>query len=214
MPKSIELFRLIRLPNESDRGYSLVLEINGRRFERLADIPNERVQQVIREAISTFLQTGCTADDLKKMGLIDSDLEAALRNQETVKAQEVDDFLDSLASGTNDDVAPADLTREVEPAPPPTSLLDRFRARSRPAPEEPEGILPPLNIGSQINDLVQAQKQNFPELDDRSIVIRPDLHGGIRIIVDGQQFEDVAEIEDPQVRMVIKSAIKIWENSI
>ena len=213
MPKSIELFRLIRLSNESGNGYSLMLEVNGRRFERLADIPNDRVQQVIRDAFSTFLQTGCTTDDLKKMGLIDSDLDSSLRHQASRKAEEVDDFLDSLVGETEQDSGPADLAPDVESAPRSTSLLDRFRSRNRPAPEEQDAILPTLNIGSQINDLVQAQKQNFPELDDRSIVIRPDLHGGIRIIVDGQQFEDVAEIEDPQVRMVIKSAIKIWENS-
>ena len=80
--------------------------------------------------------------------------------------------------------------------------------RSVPKAVEP---LPVLNIGRQINTLVQRKLQKEPQLRGRNISISNDEFGGIEINVDNNTYEDVAEISDPLIRMLIKVAIKEWE---
>ena len=66
------------------------------------------------------------------------------------------------------------------------------------------------SIVEEINELLESRLVGSA-FDGRSIHMRPGLHGGAHIDVDGQGYSSVEEVADLEVRAFLKSVIAEWE---
>lgn len=90
------------------------------------------------------------------------------------------------------------------------NVRDAVKRGGRPPEKKPEPL--PLTIADHIEEFLQARLRTASaELQNRRIHIRPALHGGVRIEVDGRFYEAVGDIEDEAVRRFVIDAIQGWE---
>ena len=68
-----------------------------------------------------------------------------------------------------------------------------------------------LNLAEEINDIVQTRLRYSPLAENNRIEITSDDHGGIRIEVNRQFYSSPDEVPDPDIKELIKAAIKEWE---
>jgi hypothetical protein len=80
-------------------------------------------------------------------------------------------------------------------------------------PEPVEAAPPPPSIAEQIQEVLQRKLEQTPGFTGRSIHIRPSLHGGVRIEVDGRFYEGVGEVDDDAVRQLLQDAVREWEEN-
>jgi len=70
---------------------------------------------------------------------------------------------------------------------------------------------PTVDIASAIDAYLQHKLRYTPQMDGHKISIRPSPSGGVRILVDGDIYEAVDEVEDPDIRNFIQAAINEWQ---
>ncbi len=104
-------------------------------------------------------------------------------------------------------------TAEPEPAKPDGGLLGRLRGLSNRSGPESEELLPKLDIGSQINTILQNKITKMPTFSGRHIELRSKLRGELEFIVDGKSYDAVEEIPDDGVKQLLQSAIADWNQS-
>lgn len=75
----------------------------------------------------------------------------------------------------------------------------------------PEVVKAPLSIVEQIDAIVQKHLANEPKMEGRSIHLEQSPAGGLHIKVDGEYYQRPAEIQDRDVQLLIKMALKEWE---
>jgi hypothetical protein len=78
--------------------------------------------------------------------------------------------------------------------------------------QAPSTMLQPLTFVSEIDDLVQQRLQERSELAQHCIRLFADDVVGLSIQVDGQIFDAVDDISDPQIRALIQDAVCEWES--
>lgn len=78
---------------------------------------------------------------------------------------------------------------------------------------EEEDLVPweQLSIAQQIDRVLQAKIRQTPTYANRTIRIYQSPDGGILIDVDGQTFNGVGEVDEPEVQAFIQEAIHAWE---
>ncbi len=107
----------------------------------------------------------------------------------------------------------AEFLSQLRQPPPPSSAkppgllsgLQTLQARS------PDGMLDPLSLVDEIDNLVQQRLQERPDLADRQVRLTTGVAGGLCIYVGQQAFDAVDDISDPQVKALIQDAIQEWE---
>lgn len=67
------------------------------------------------------------------------------------------------------------------------------------------------SIADQIEDLLQRRLSQIPAFQKRSIHVRSNIDGTLRIEVDGRSYPHVDEVIDPNVREFIQNVIREWE---
>lgn len=77
---------------------------------------------------------------------------------------------------------------------------------------KPVESTPELNIAEAIEAYLQHKIEQAPAFQGRDIHIRPALGGGVRIMVDGQSYDFVDEVEDAESRSFIQKAINEWQD--
>lgn len=85
-------------------------------------------------------------------------------------------------------------------------LRDRELKKSRERAQSP----PPSSIVEEIEALLVKRLVGSP-FEGRSIHMRPGLHGGAHIDVDGQGYASVEDVADPEVKQFLKTVIADWE---
>jgi hypothetical protein len=75
----------------------------------------------------------------------------------------------------------------------------------------PGRTLEPLNLVTDIDQIVQQRIQERPDLRERTVRLSSGREGELRIYVDAQVFEAVDDITDFRVRELIRDAIREWE---
>lgn len=85
-------------------------------------------------------------------------------------------------------------------------LRDRDLKKSREKAQPP----PPSSIVEEIEALLVKRVVGSP-FEGRSIHMRPGLHGGAHIDVDGHGCASVEDVADPEVKQFLKSVIAEWE---
>lgn len=78
---------------------------------------------------------------------------------------------------------------------------------SEPAHDAPDA---PTTIAGQVDAIIQ---ERLPQtiLRDRSIKLKDSPDGGIIVLVDGQKYQGVGDVTDPQVREFIQGCVTEWE---
>ena len=71
--------------------------------------------------------------------------------------------------------------------------------------------IPEINIAEAIESFLQHKLAQSPEYGERSIHVRPALHGGVTIEVDGAFYEAVGEVADEEVREYLTATIAEWQ---
>ena len=104
-------------------------------------------------------------------------------------------------------------TAESESPKPDGGLLGRLRGISSRSTLESDELLPKLDIGSQINTILQNKITKMPTFSGRHIELRSKLRGELEFIVDGKSYDAVEEIPDDGVKELLQSAITEWNQS-
>lgn len=66
-------------------------------------------------------------------------------------------------------------------------------------------------IADAVEEFLQFKLTGHPEFAQRSIHIRPSIDGGVRIEVDGNSYQGIGDVVDPDVREFLFGVMKEWE---
>lgn len=77
---------------------------------------------------------------------------------------------------------------------------------------QPKGdIVSSGGIADMVEEFLQYKLTNHPQFGKRSIHIRPAIDGGVRIEVDGNSYQGIGDVVDPDAREFLFSVMKEWE---
>jgi hypothetical protein len=206
MRSEIRVMQVLRIPPLG----KLVVEVNQKRYQQLADAPDQNVKRMLLTAIGELVGFAGGYDKLVEAGvapsLVPATSAAAARSPaeaQTAREQEQTAFLASLEAERD---ALKNVTRPREP-----SVL----ARLQPLPQT--GRLSPadseINIVDQVDAILQRYLATDPDLAQRSIHLQQNPSGGLRIRVDGEYYQRPAEIKEPKIQILIKKALQEWEST-
>lgn len=111
---------------------------------------------------------------------------------------------------------PAAKEAGTDAAPPSLSPGSMFRQMRRVAmgqTPDPVEARPVLSIAEQIENLLQERLADLPAYRERAIHVKPSLHGGVQIEVDGTYYEGVGDVEDDDVRNLLIDVVREWEQN-
>lgn len=77
---------------------------------------------------------------------------------------------------------------------------------------EPVEEKPTLSIAEQIEELLQEHLAGIAAYRSRSIHVKPSMHGGVRIEVDGKFYEGIGEVTETDVRDLLQGVVREWES--
>lgn len=199
MEKVVEVMRIKRLPPMG----KLVVEVGNQRYERLSQLPNDVIKQLVLAAIGelivfadgyqTLTDAGVAPPIVGRISDGDFEVDTSISEREAVfRATIEEERLAALTDARRKDVAEPQQGKE-------DTRVD------------PTQLEEDLDIAGQVNVFLQKQVQQTPELRGRSINISGDATGSLSIFVDGRIFDTPAEIKDQLVRAAIQEALKEWE---
>mgnify|MGYP005838682461 CR=1 FL=1 len=71
--------------------------------------------------------------------------------------------------------------------------------------------IPEINIAAAVEAYLQHKLQTTGQYAGRSIHVHPTPDGGVSIEVDGQSFDAVSAVDDPDVRAFLEATIQEWQ---
>ncbi len=215
-PPAVEPDELLRLLRDPATG-QLLVDVAGRRYTKLSDIADKKIGQYVLKLMAHLL--------VFSNGVIVT--EAGLKSVYNPKeaAGSVPMPLAKVAPPSTP--MPAKPAAKPEPLVPPPSpeaeaaFLAALRANSlgdagktgssRPSPAAKPAL--GLNLADEINDIVQTRLRYTPLANSPRIEITSNQDGGILITVNGRQYSSPDDIPNPEIKNLIKQAIKEWERS-
>jgi len=202
MDNEIEVMRVLRVPPMG----KLVVEVNGQRYEHLADVTNPSLKQRLLAAVGELI---VFADGYKT--LVDAGVAPPLM---------VESGRGGSQEGVSSDMAErraaflSSLERERDALAARTNTIsDPVNLVSAVAKDEPVVTTRTAGIVDQIDAILQKYVRAEPKLEGRSIHLEQAPAGGLRIKVDNQVYQRPAEIKEKEIQLVIKMALKEWEAS-
>lgn len=205
MRNEVEMMRVLRMPPMG----KLVVEASDQRYETLTMITNESIRQRVLAAIGELIvfaggyKTLVDAGVAPPLGSVETvtPLATATETPDEALKKRQEAFLSSLEQ----------QFKAAEPIvkPPMRSMIPRAPLSTKPTAPVAEAK---AALAEQIDAILQKYVQADASLAKRSIHLRSAPAGGLQIEVDGRRFERPAEIEERQVQLVIKMALKEWEN--
>lgn len=203
MQKEVEIMRVFRVPPLG----KLVVEVSGRRFEKLSEINHAKVEQRLLTAIGELVSFAGGYQSL-----LDAGVAPPLPGRQALSSAEglpVDDpelalrqarFLSSLEKQR-------DVLRHELPLSYSTDLASALAAADvstlKPAAER--------SLADQIDAILQKHLMSDPELANRAIRLRENPSGGLRIEVDGHFYDRPREVPELAIQQLIKTALREWE---
>ncbi len=203
MRKEVEVMRVVRIPPLG----KLVVDVGPLRLEKLDESDNDQVRRRLLAAIGELVTFAGGYEVLVEAGVAPAlagfSSAASASTQETLDAQQAA-FLDQLERELKASSSPADLVakpdfrvEELERTPPNLSAIP--------------GDDPAVNLVSEIDAILQRHVQANPGLHGRSIHLEQPPGRALQIRVDGRIYQRPNDIEDDEVRQVLKRALKEWE---
>ena len=190
MRKEIEVMRVLRTPPLG----KVVVEIGSNRYLNLDEIPEADARRRMLAAIGDLV---VFAGGYQR--LVDADvappLAAAARTPAPALPQ------------TRDLTAPPPIpTPDVQPPPVIPKPVNTGPLMTAATPTM-------TNIAAQIDEILQRHIAGDPALANRTIHLKQSAAGGLIIEVDNRSYKRPNEIEEKEVRDVIKRALKEWEKT-
>lgn len=194
MPNEIEVMRVLRVPPMS----KLVVAVNKQRYEKLSEVPEENVKQLLLAAIGELIVFAGGYQNLVDAGMAPPVTPATQTNASLEEQRAA--FL-------------ADLEEEQNRLK--TSSSSRGRGSLAGGLQQPAqvNVDKTLSIVEQIDAIVQRYVDANPDLAGRSIHLEQNPEGGLRIRVDNTYYQRPREIEDAKIQQLIQKALKEWESS-
>jgi hypothetical protein len=219
---SVRANQLVTVLRDEDSG-RLLVEIDGQGYFTLVDTPEAKklfktIMQELSNVIMTPLEEHPEPQAAPENALID-DLRAAEKATETAKVPVKQAEIEEAP------IAPR-ARREYTPPPPidtegampgdlPSYKMDdvqvKIEGRGLRAAKVSIEAPPELNIAGAIDAYLQHRLRYTPEMDGNHIAILPSKSGGVRIVVNGTNYEAVDEVADPDVRQFIQQSIAEWQ---
>jgi hypothetical protein len=199
MQNEIEVMRVLRIPPMG----KLVISFNNQRYASIDEISEANIRQLFKTAIGELITF---AGGYQK--LVDAGVAPPLSALQSVvgrslsEAEEAEQFIDRLEREKEE-------LKSAGPKSPPTLLANM---RRRPATSQTSANKM-LSLVEQVDAILQRHLLTDPELAGRKIHLVQDAKGGLIIDVDGKRYERPRDIENPQIQMMIKQALKEWEST-
>ena len=224
MSKTIEILKFLRVTPEKKR----LIQVRGRLFTNVDDIPDERVQKVVRQSIAEMVLMAGGYEKLINEGfleptkthftdpkpLADTDI------NELLAENKVDQKLGAPKS--EDSTLPSTTVNfESKPQNEPIlnpnetsqgSLLSRFRNLTGRTPSKPQSSILSLDIAGQINEILQQRLEEDRSFAGRQIELRSARGGDLQFVVDGRFYESVNDIPEESTATLFRNAITEWES--
>lgn len=191
MRKEIDLMRVLRVPPLG----KVVVEVGSNRYLNLDEIPEADARRRILMAIGDLV---VFAGGYQR--LVDADVAPPLAVAARTPAPALPQTRD-LAVPTPD---PAPTAPPAAPEPKAPVNTGSLLAAATPT---------MTNIAAQIDEILQRHIAENPTLANRTIHLKQSAAGGLIIEVDNRAYKRPNEIEEKEVRDVIKRALKEWEKT-
>ncbi len=193
-PDSVEVLRVWRDLSDG----VLIVEIDGKRFRSLNDLRSAELER-------RFLNVVRDLNTLSTSG-------SGRAPDPAPAADPVPLNTPTPASAPPARPAAKDAAAEV-PSLSPGSMFRQMRRAAMGQTPEPVENKPILSIAEQIEERLQERLAALPTHLDRTIHVRPSLHGGVQIEVDGKYYEGVGDVEDEDVRNLLIDVVREWEQN-
>lgn len=205
MRNEIEVMRVMRVPPIG----KLVVQVGNQRLQSLADVKDESLKRRLMAAIGELIVFAGGYDTLLDAGVapplprgLGGDMEAKPKEEEALTPEQ-EAFLMSLEKELK-------ATIQGDPSAAPKDLAElEVRLEAPVTPATPSSS---LNLVAEIDDILQKHLARDPEFKNRDIHVEQPAAGTLRIRVDNRYYEHPKEIEETNVRQVIKKALQEWES--
>lgn len=199
MQNEIEVMRVLRVPPMG----KLVVVFNNQRYATIDEVPEENVRQLLKTAIGELITFAGGYQKLVEAGVAPP-LAATQSGTSSLSSQseEAERFIDRMEREK-------DELKVAGPKPPPSLLANM---RRRPTTNETSANKM-LSLVEQVDAILQRHLLADPELAEHKIHLVQDANGGLIIDVDGKRYQRPRDIENPQIQIMIKRALKEWEST-
>lgn len=204
MRKELEMMRILRVPPLG----KLVVEVSGQRFEKLSEINHSKVEQRLLAAIGELITFAGGYQALVDAGVAPP----MLTPKPAVPAPEAPQTPDpELAARQARFLAELELQRDTLRSEVPAPSLTSLPAVPSPPISPSVKPLTDQSLADQIDAILQKHLAAEPELSNRTIRLRENPSGGLRIEIDGQFYDRPRAIPELTIQQLIKKALKEWE---
>lgn len=199
-------------------GGSLQVDVEGTRYQRLADVEDPEVKRrIVAAAMELIRFTGV----LGKSALEPAPLDKTRTWRENLR-QESQEELERARSTSMQPRPPAPeevekhfLSLVAELSRMPTqlerpNLVDSIQQRLQPKPLDSDQ---PLNVVADIDAILQRRLQLMPALQERGLRVRSGPAGKVLFVFDGQEYQGVDEVPNLTARQLVKDAIREWDET-
>lgn len=198
MRDEIEVMKVIRIPPLG----KLVVAAGAARFQSLDEVKDEALRRRLLAAIGELVVFAGGYDRLMVEGVAPpATAPSGLRQGEAALTAEQEAFLSSLEQ---------ELKATARRGPgriPEAHSAEEFDAHL----DELATERSPDNVVANIDFILQRHLEREPELAGRTIRLEQSADGPLRIRVDDQVYLHPADIEEANVRRVLRQALMEWE---
>lgn len=215
MDKPLEIMRILRVPPLG----KLVVELGGKQFEKLEDVPDGRQRQMAMAAIGELIAFGGSYQKLVDAGFAPPLAPPPAKQEEPMTAAQAA-FLASLRGTEKVVTDPINLVRQLaveeqaNPPAPPAAV-----APAPPPMSEPIAPPPPMPAATavpdpvaQLNAILQKHLAKAPELKGQLIQLEAH-NGGVQLNVNGTFYAKPSDVPDPLTRTIVKAARQEWDET-
>ncbi len=199
MDNEFEVMRVVRVPPMG----KLEILVGKNRFQQISQVRDPGLKQRLLAAIGELVVFADGYEALEAAGVAPP-VSAELPESEDPVSQSVEErqatFLASLER-ERDVMYMSDAESSGSEHPIGVAESDR------------KGDTGPLSIVGQINPILQKHVAENENLQGRKIELEQDPSGGLFIEVDGKYYRRPDEIEDADVRHVLRAALKEWDSN-
>lgn len=197
MQNEIEIMQVLRVPPMG----KLVIQFNDQRYESIDEVSEANVRQLLKTAIGELITFAGGYQKLVEAGVAPPlSTPRAATGTVSGEVDEAERFVSQLEREKEE-------LKSAGPKPSPSLLAN---LRRRPASNEASANKM-LSLVEQVDAILQRHLLANPELADRKIHLVQDANGGLIIDVDGKRYQRPRDIENPQIQVLIKRALKEWE---
>ena len=218
MDKSLEIMRILRVPPLG----KLVVELGGKQFEKLEDVPDGRQRQMALAAIGELIAFGGSYQKLVDAGFAPPLAPPPPKQEEPMTAAQAA-FLASLRGSEKIVTDPINLVRQlavegqVNPPAPPAAVAPPVPPPTpepipAPPPITPAATAVPPDPITQLNAILQKHLAKAPELNGQLIQLEAH-NGGVQLNVNGTFYAKPSDVPDPLTRMIVKAARQEWDET-